>query len=234
MMVFGLMLAGSLGPLQQWAWKEQPRSPIVFPVVQLWMFLLLAAQGVLLMRVRPDRERPRTRRKLWPALIAGAFCFALLSSALVTSLAMAGAGDDAFQGLSKSVEAIEQVLPWAKAGRWLPMLFFFGFIGGMWTSWWIVLGPMTRNMDAQSVPARLLNWMLAGSVLELLIAVPCHVICRRREDCCAPLLTFWGMATGWAILLLSLGPTVGLLIERRLARLRPKEPHRHLSEGNLP
>jgi len=50
--------------------------------------------------------------------------------------------------------------------------------------------------------------------------VPCHIIARRRDDRRAPLLTFWGMAMGWALLLLSVGPAVILLIQERMDRKR--------------
>jgi hypothetical protein len=33
---------------------------------------------------------------------------------------------------------------------------------------------------------RATRWLLRGSILELLVAVPSHVIVRRRDDCCAP------------------------------------------------
>jgi hypothetical protein len=39
---------------------------------------------------------------------------------------------------------------------------------------------------------------MGGSILELLVAVPSHIIVRRRGDCCAPLGTFCGTATGIA------------------------------------
>lgn len=224
MIVFWLILAMSLAPWQQWALppRADGQTPMLWrhPLFLTWFALLALAQGVLLVRVRPGGERPEARRKLWPAIIAAAFCLGLLTAALVITLSMATLGDEAFGGVQSAAKAIDKTIPVANADGWLPPLLFFGFIGGMWAGWWIVLGPVARNAIPESLPARFLNWILTGSVLELLVAVPCHIICRRREDCCAPILTFWGMATGWALLLLSLGPAVGLLIERRIARKR--------------
>ena len=65
--------------------------------------------------------------------------------------------------------------------------------------------------------------LLRGSVLELIIAVPCHVIVRRRDDCCAPVGTFWGIATGIALMLLCFGPGVFYLFAERARRLKPKD-----------
>jgi hypothetical protein len=61
-------------------------------------------------------------------------------------------------------------------------------------------------------------WLLKGSVLELLIVIPCHVIVRRRHDydCSAPIATSFGIATGLAIMLLSFGPSVLFLYKKRL------------------
>ncbi len=64
------------------------------------------------------------------------------------------------------------------------------------------------------------SWMLRGSVLELLIVVPCRVVVQRRNDCCAPAVTGLGIATGIAIMLLSFGPGVLFLVGKRLERYR--------------
>jgi hypothetical protein len=60
----------------------------------------------------------------------------------------------------------------------------------------------------------LLPLLLRGSALELLVAVPCHVIVRRRDDCSAPVVTGFGIVTGIAIMLLSFGLSVLLLYQK--------------------
>ena len=71
---------------------------------------------------------------------------------------------------------------------------------------------------------RITRWLLRGSILELLIAVPSHIIVRRRGDCCAPAGTFWGIATGISIMLLCFGPGVFFLFVARFKRLQLKSP----------
>ena len=68
---------------------------------------------------------------------------------------------------------------------------------------------------------RLTRWLLRGSILELLVAVPSHVVSRSRGDCCAPMGTFWGIVTGLSVMLLAFGPGVYFLFVARMTRLRP-------------
>ena len=63
---------------------------------------------------------------------------------------------------------------------------------------------------------RAVSWLFRGSILELLVAVPSHVIVRRRHDCCAPMVTGFGITSGIAIMLISFGPSVLLLFKKRM------------------
>jgi|tagenome__1003787_1003787.scaffolds.fasta_scaffold20986203_6 hypothetical protein len=85
-----------------------------------------------------------------------------------------------------------------------------------WLVWSILFYRLYRNADDPVTHA--VSWMLRGSVLELLIVVPCHVVVRRRHECCAPAVTGLGIATGLAIMFLSFGPSVVLLFKKRLDR----------------
>jgi hypothetical protein len=90
----------------------------------------------------------------------------------------------------------------------------FGLWGALWVLWGIVFYLYFRNSNR--VTERAVSWLLKGSVLELLIAVPCHVIVRRRHDCSAPVVTSFGIVTGIAVMLLCFGPSVLLLYKKRL------------------
>lgn len=97
-----------------------------------------------------------------------------------------------------------------------------GLCIGLWVLWGIVFYLYLKN-SVQAV-ARAISWLLKGSVLELLIAVPCHVIVRRRGDCSAPVATSFGIVTGIAIMLLSFGPSVLLLYKKRLDAYAARKP----------
>jgi hypothetical protein len=94
------------------------------------------------------------------------------------------------------------------------------FCVGLWLVWGILFYFYFRNSSA--VITRLVSWLLRGSVLELLIAAPCHIIVRRRNDCSAPVVTSFGIATGLAIMLLSFGPSVLFLYKKRLDAYPPR------------
>ena len=70
--------------------------------------------------------------------------------------------------------------------------------------------------NTSEIVNRVTSWLLRGSILELLVVVPCHVIVRRRHDCSAPMVTSFGIITGMAIMLLSFGPSVLFLYKKRL------------------
>jgi hypothetical protein len=82
------------------------------------------------------------------------------------------------------------------------------------------------NPTTRTLLKRMHRWLLRGSILELLVAVPSHIIVRRRGDCCAPLGTFWGIATGISVMLLCFGPGVFFLFVERFERLKPKSLER--------
>jgi hypothetical protein len=83
-----------------------------------------------------------------------------------------------------------------------------------WMVWAVLFYGMYRN--STDPVTRLLTWLFRGSILELLVAVPSHVIVRRRHDCCAPLVTGFGITSGVAIMLISFGPSVLLLFKKRM------------------
>ena len=83
-----------------------------------------------------------------------------------------------------------------------------------WIAWGVAFYGL--NQDSTDPVTGALKWLFRGSVLELLVAVPAHVIVRRRNECCAPILTGFGITCGIAIMLLSFGPTVLLLFQKRM------------------
>jgi len=91
-----------------------------------------------------------------------------------------------------------------------------------WIIWAFIFHRFAKSDDPDALLKRGTRWLLRGSILELVVAVPSHVIARRRDDCCAPVGTFWGIATGISVMLLCFGPGVYFLFVERFQKLKPK------------
>jgi hypothetical protein len=59
-------------------------------------------------------------------------------------------------------------------------------------------------------------------VLELLVAVPTHIVVRRRSDCCAGFATGLGICIGVVIMFVAFGPSILLLYYRRRKQITGK------------
>jgi len=166
---------------------------------------ILASQALLLfLSVDTSQKRLKPRAHILVSVTVGALLTALLSSAVIWSLGFAIRGDNFWDPFFKTQKDT------------------LAFWGALWLLWGILFYFYFRNSSA--VVTRLISWLLKGSVLELLIVVPCHVIVRRRHDCSAPIATSFGIATGIAIMLLSFGPSVLFLYKKRLDSYSPHRP----------
>ena len=161
---------------------------------------VLVSQPLLLfLSVDTSQKRLKPRAHILVSCAVAGVLTALLASGVIWSLGFAARGEDFWKGLFE------------KEGN---VLLFWG---ALWLAWGVVFYLYARNSTA--VVERLVSWLLRGSVLELLVAVPCHIIVRRRHDCSAPMVTSFGIATGVAIMLLSFGPSVLFLYKKRLGTL---------------
>ena len=162
--------------------------------------ILVGSQALLLfLRVDTSFKKLRPRAHIAVSSVIAAFFLAVLTFAGLTSLRVAFKGDDL--GFLDRISS-EAALAWV-----------LGTCAVLWLLWGAVFYRVSR---ASGDPiTRAVSWLLRGSVLELLIAVPAHVIVRRH-DCSAPLATSFGITSGIAIMLLSFGPSVLLLYKRRM------------------
>jgi hypothetical protein len=185
-------------------WAEFPSG--ILELYQEWLFwipaaVILAGQALLLfLSVDTSQKRLKPRSPILVSVTVGALLVALLSSAVIWSLGLAVRGDNFWKLFDRETNIL---LFWA----------------ALWVLWGILFYFYFRN--SSSVVTSLISWLLKGSVLELLIVVPCHVIVRRRHDCSAPIATSFGLATGLAIMLLSFGPSVLFLYKKRLDSYSP-------------
>ncbi|MCD4825322.1 MAG: hypothetical protein K8S55_12020 [Phycisphaerae bacterium] len=99
---------------------------------------------------------------------------------------------------------------------------FFTIIAAIWTAWMFVFGFYIGKGKPENRMSCVVKFLIAGSILELLVVVPMHIIARARNYCCAGFLTMWGIAAGISIMLLAFGPGVFMLFVRRWGDLKRK------------
>jgi hypothetical protein len=208
----------------------------IYAAWQYWLWLGVLVGGQILLLLVPinlaERRLP-ARRKLKVPIIAGAFFLANLFAAGVFSVLCAIFKDDALKLFSFAdwllghrVANQPGTVDTSTGGAWVTIILLIGFC---WLVWGFIFNRFAKSDEPDSLLKRVTRWLLRGSILELLIAVPSHVIVRRRDDCCAPLGTFWGIATGISVMLLCFGPGVFFLFVERFGRLKPKAP-----DNNMP
>jgi tryptophan-rich sensory protein len=206
-LVYAVIVAGLLVPgMAVLAGYYTPSSPGFLKdmrdLYSLWIVWIpiaavLCGQVILLfMSVDTSQKRLKPRAPIVVSYTVTAMLFALLTFAGLSSLG-AAVYNDKFMDRFWPTES-HVIVAWAI----------------LWLLWGIVFFLFFRSSNVATT--RLVSWLLKGSVLELLIAIPCHVIVRRRHDCSAPVATSFGIATGVAVMLLSFGPSVLLLYKKRL------------------
>ncbi len=79
---------------------------------------------------------------------------------------------------------------------------------------------MTGKRGRTAVALTLHRWLYAGSILELLVAVPSHIIVRRRSECCAGIMTASAICLGVILAIIAFGPAVALLYLERFRRIQ--------------
>ena len=192
----------------------------------LWLAVLAGGQALLLLLpLKIAERRLPARRPLRVPVIVTAFFLANLCFAGIFSLLCAIFTDRAFNLFNWfAFLAATPNQPGQSNNNdsgWSVLFSMISLALVFWLIWGVVFRNFARQDDPDALLKRITRWLLRGSILELLIAVPSHVIVRRRDDCCAPAGTFWGIATGISIMLLCFGPGVFYLFVERFNRLKP-------------
>ena len=204
----------------------------------LWLVVMVAAQALLLLvPVDIAERRPTRRRRLIVPVVTASFLLANLFLAGVFATLGAAMGDKAgvvvevpAQFTGKILEHIPGLsaalanIGLAPGGDWLMVPQLIGMVVFFWLIWGWVFHHFARADEPATLVQRTTRWLLRGSILELLVAVPSHIIVRQREDCCAPFASFWGIVTGISVMLLSFGPGVFFLFAARMRGRRPRTP----------
>ena len=162
---------------------------------------ILALSQFLFLRipVRIATKRPVSRVSIWlPVLVSGLWFGGLVLAGGVA--------------LAEGSKYMNDFNPW-----WC-----LGTAVASWIVWAVVFFLISRAAGPEESIKQQSRWLLRGSILELLIAVPSHIVARGRGNCsgCAGIFTFFGITMGISVMLLSFGPAVFLLYHARWRRLR--------------
>jgi hypothetical protein len=157
--------------------------------------LLLCGLALIIVPVKSIRRRPITRRSIWVPIIGAGLLAGVLFAAAGLALGEYWKVDD------RTADAILIAA------------------GAVWILWSVILIPVAYSRGPMGLGMKIHRALIAGSVLELLIAVPAHIVVRRRPECCAGIATGLAICVGVGIMLISVGPSVLLLFYRRRSQL---------------
>lgn len=174
-------------------------------VRQAWLVLAMVLLAQLLMLIFPVRmysDNPVPQRAIWVPVLTTCILLFVLLAGMSGSLVAAIWGDH----------------PDSLAyGLWIGV----GVLAS-WAIWAVVFYAFGKAQDMPGFAQRLARWLVKGSIVELLVAVPCHIIVRHRNDCCAPGVTFFGISAGLAVMAIAFGPSVLILVNNRVGQMRSR------------
>jgi hypothetical protein len=206
--LYALILIGLTWPLGFLALKHDVKVSDLFFSKYYWSIVgvMVLGQAVLLVvPVQFASRRPVSRRSLVPAVLASGLMIGLLGVGFCLSVyefTARGVTDD---------------------NKWF--LRFFSGGGLLWLFWMALFYWLSHGKDPRDTFTQKCRFILAGSVLELLVAVPTHIVARQRDYCCAGFETFFGLAMGVAGMLFAFGPGVFFLFVDRWRKLHPEKDH---------
>jgi hypothetical protein len=172
-------------------------SFLKFIYIYIIPFLILIETTLLLIPLNIAQVRPIARRKVIFSAIAGALAVGFMVMMIIASVILM------IWTENNTVDYI-----YSGWGLIIPVI--------AWIAWSVIFYRNYKSDDPESYVSMLTSWLLKGSILQLIVAVPSHIISRSRNECCAPPLTLLGIITGIAIALMSFGPGLLFLYAKRI------------------
>jgi len=181
---------------------EGDRGELVGGFFVFFLPILILIQVVLLLiPVSAVQARPVAKRTVVTSAAVGAFPLAVLFTCFFWFILLMFLGEDT---------AMEEWLGWANLALML----------GLWVLWGILFYRRFTPDSPGSLTEAITRWLIAGSILEILVAIPSHILSRHRDDCCAPGFTLLGLVTGISLAVMAFGPGVFLLLAARVREKR--------------
>jgi len=160
---------------------------------QFWIFIGILGLIQFLMLYVPIKDSGEYKikeRHMAVPIITTSFIFGLLGLGIFLSIEAAIFGDN------------EMIFD-----EWEKLVLWIGILVLNWIFWVLIFRRhWIRTKEPKKFMQKTSKTIRKGSLLELIIAIPCHIIVRWRGDCSAPFFTFLAIIAGFAIALLSFGP----------------------------
>jgi hypothetical protein len=206
-----LVLIAVTCPLIVLSWWPHAKMPQVAGIYLAWPYWIWVAVmficqiALLVAPARALSRRPVTRRPLIvPLLVGGLMMIVLALGAYCTFFEM----QVQFGTTSPFVPNTREVLVVAC---------------GIWAAWAVAFYRISCRRSVKDALLMQSYTLVTGSILELLVAIPTHILARRRNECCAGAGSFVGLTLGTSVMLFAFGPSVFFLFLARSRRLRPRQ-----------
>lgn len=188
------------------------------PFTLIVAFVLILCQ-VFLFDIKVDMvdKRPVPKRKITTASIFVGLLMAVMTFTAFILLLIVGTSKDG-PHIGQDYENL-----------WF--IFLIVLFGASWFFWaWGFIATYKNNIPGDFMRKTVAR-LMAGSVMELIIAVPSHIYFRQRGDCCAPLFSYFGIVMGTTVLLFAFGPGIVFLYLKRMNDKRPKKKDEKVSNS---
>jgi hypothetical protein len=167
--------------------RDKPLSMIlVFTITIVSQATFIFTSGTI------DLCRPLKKRRLIIPVIVASIMMGILGFGLLLSLSELFYLDKEY---------------WFRYVIWI-------FIGLNWIIWGIIFFSRYLNAPRYKILKGLFTFIVVGSLIELLISIPSHIIVSRRPGCFAGFGTMIGIVCGVAVMLWAFGPGIILLFLR--------------------
>ena len=145
-----------------------------------WLWIAVFVAGQILLLLVPidisERRLPSRRKLKVPVIVTAFFLANLCFATLLTMLCLYFKEDGTnFFGYFLPFKP-NQVSPSDFSTEFGAVLVGLAF----WIIWAVIFRDFARLDDRDALLKRVVRWLLRGSILELLVAVPSHIIVRRR------------------------------------------------------
>lgn len=142
-------------------------------LVLLWPFyisvapvIVAAAAALLLVPAAISRQRPVSRRRVAVSAVVVAIPMTALVFGVIAAIGLMIWGEKGFN---------DYLYEWPALAT----------VGALWIFWGVLFYRSYSPDTPESYVDRLTSWLLHGG-LDVIVAIPSHIISRQREDCCAP------------------------------------------------